>query len=445
MSALIRSSRTRSFSRVLCTVAALALLVGVTACSTSSSGPSDEDRQQAQTLADEGFTLLITALNAETPNTTTLNQAKAKFEDALELDPENGDANVGLALTDFALAMLSPEVLALIGETPVLGRPLAAPQSGLGRVMAGGGATGLDLLTVTGMMGWYRNLLDRPAQTEPTLEQIQTVLETVILPVLETVTDLFAVVEGLDDWSLVLTAEQIGMEEGQLEIDQTDIYAVDVGVHALKALIHVVVAYNLTTPDMANATEVQDAFNQTDGTFLILRTNGATNMGSARTTMLEALTLANSFMTSLMGETDDQSDDLIKIDPTGESGPTSADLTEVGTHLAELYAALYGPQDITEDFDDDGVDETLSIDLSVLFTNPVPDWKALLPPYSWDSEYQMFFWDGYLAENFSLFVFPDPTMHGVFPELTTDAAFKAFFDITGFPGPGPFYIGYPTN
>ncbi len=447
MSVSIRSSRTLNFGRTLFTVAALALLLNVTACSTSPSGPSNEDRQQAQTLANEGFTLLITALNAETPNATILNQAKAKFEDALELDPENGDANVGLALTEFVLTAFDPAVAALIGEIPVLGigRPAVLAGHGLGRVLAFDPTSSGSLLSVTGTLEWFRTMTTKPAQTGPDLEAIQTVLETVVLPVLGRVADLFEVVEGLDSWSLVLTPAQTGMVEGNLEIDQTDIYAVDIEVHALKAMIHMLVAYNMTIPDIMDTTAVKAAFNQATGTFMKLRTNGAANMQSARTTLLEAITLANSFMTSLQAETDNQADDLIKIDPTGKDGPTVADLTEIGTHLFDLSAALNGAQDITEDFDDDGVDETLSVNFKVLFTNPIPDLKALMPPYSWDSEYQMFFWDGYMEEDFSQFEFPDPTMHGVFPGLTTDAAFKAFFGITEFAGPGPFYFGFMGN
>jgi hypothetical protein len=447
MSVSIRRSCVLTFGRTLFTVAALALLLGVTACTTSPSGPSDEDRQQAQTLANEGFTLLIAALNTETPNTTTLNQAKAKFEDALEFDEENGDANVGLALTEFALAALSPEVLALIGETPALGigRPAAISGHGLSRLLAVDPAPTGSLLSAAGTLGWFRTMLTKPAQTGPDLEAIQTVLEQVILPALNRVVELFAVVEGLDDWSLVLTPAQTGMEEGNLEIDQTDIYAVDVEVHAFKAMIHMLVAYNMNFPDLMDTTAVKAAFNQATGTFMKLRTNGAANMTSARTSLLEGIARANSFMSSLQGETDPQADDLIKIDPTGDQGPSSGDLAEISTRLAGLYLTLNGPQDVTEDFDDDGVDETLSVDLSVLFTNPIPDLKALQPPYSWDSEYEMFFWDGYLEEDFSQFVFPSPTMHGLFPGLTTDTAFKAFFNITEFLGPGPFYFGFMSN
>jgi hypothetical protein len=447
MSVTIRTRRTLSFGRTLFTVAAFALLLGLTACTTSPSGPSEEDRQQAQTLADEGFTLLITALNAETPNVTTLNLAKAKFEDALELDEENGDANVGLALTEFVLVAFDPSVQALVGGTPVLGigRPVATAGQGLSRVLAFDPTPAGSLLSVTGILDGFRTMLTKPAQTGPDLEAIQTVLETVMLPMLDHVVTLFAAVEGLDDWSLVLTPAQTGMLEGNLEIDQTDIYAVDVEVHAFKALIHIMVAYNMNFPALMDTTEVKAAFNQATGTFMKLRTNGATNMQSARTAMLDAISRANSFMTSLQAETDSQVDDLIKLDPTGDQGPSADDLAGIATDLAKLYVALNGPQDITEDFDDDGVDETLSVDLSVLFTSPISDMKALQPPYSWDSEYQMFFWDGYMDEDFSQFIFPDPTMHGLFPDLNTDAAFKAFFDITDFLGPGPFYFGFIGN
>lgn len=444
-------STTRKRSRftlgrtAIASIAVLALLFSAGCESTS--GPSDEDRAEAQTLADEGFGLLITALNAAEPNPTALNQAKGKFEDALELDPENGDANVGLALTEIALMGTDPEILALIGSYgPLLGLN-AAGSPGLGKVMGRQAVTAAPVFSAEETLDWFRNGFARPAQETPPpdLGAIQDLAELVVLPVMEAVMDLLAVVEGLDEWHLTLTPAMTGMQEGNLEIDQTDVYMVDAVVHAMAAEIYAMVAYDMDTPTaMTDTLAVKAAFDQDTGTFMTLRTNGATNLGKSRTAMLEGIGRMNSFIAGLQTETDDQSDDLIKIDPTGLDGPTSQDLSEMQAGLGAVYVALSSPQTIPGDFDGDGLEEDLQVDLSVLFTDPIPDLKALLPPYSWNSEYRMYYWDGYLIGNFDLFVFPDPTFNGVLPQFTTDAEFKAFFDITYFGSPGPFGGGVPV-
>ena len=73
--------------------------------------------------------------------------------------------------------------------------------------------------------------------------------------------------------------------------------------------------------------------------------------------------------------------------------------------------------------------DPLTVNLSSFFTSPVADLKQLLPAYSWVSDYQMFVWDSYMAQDYGLWVFPDPTLGGLFPALTSDEEFKAFFNI----------------
>ncbi len=442
-----RKHTLRSIGRAVLTSAAVLVLLIGTGCESDSTGPSDEDQQEAQALADEGFTLLISALDAETPDPTILNQAKGKFEDALDLDPENGDANVGLALTEIALMGTNAEILALIGEFgPLLGLEAASSPS-LGKLVGGQAVSADPVFSAEKTLDWFRHGFARPGQVTPPpdLGQIQDLAEAVVLPVMELVMDLLAVVEGLDEWHLTLTAAMTGMEEGALEIDQTDIYMVDAVVHAMAAEIYAMVAYDMDTPTvMSDTLAVKAAFDQDTGTFMTLRTNGAANLGNSRTALLDGIARMNSFIAGLQTETDDQSDDMIKLDPTGNEGPTQEDLDEMLTGLAAVYAALTSPQTITEDFDDDGMDEDLQVDLSVLFTDPITDLKALLPPYTWDSTNEMYFWDGYLSEDFSAFVFPDPDFNGVLPQFTTDAEFKAFFDITNFGSPGPFTSGTPS-
>ena len=114
------------------------------------------------------------------------------------------------------------------------------------------------------------------------------------------------------------------MEEGQLEIDVTDIFMLDGLVHALKAQLHFFVSYDLDVPELtgtdADTTVIKALLNQQDGTFLTLRTSGAINLGLTRTTLLAAIGKMDLFQQSLTSETDDQTDDLIKIDRIDELG-----------------------------------------------------------------------------------------------------------------------------
>ncbi len=416
-------------------------LMALSGCEESTSPEGDADQKAAQLLIDEGFQLLAVAFNSDVPDFAT---PKAKFEAAKLLDPENMDANAGLVMCDVGLLSQNQQVLAAVGG--ILGpgsfaRVAGSDPVGFRKVVGGGiSQTGSQVLTPGSWLRWMNSQMARVIQDQPPdLGPLQDIMENVIIPVLDVVILLLESIEAYPDWQLVLTPELTGMQEGRLELDIADILMLDAMINVLKSQLHFFVSYNLNAPDFSDTTAVKAALNQQDGTFLKLRTNGATHLGLTRTSLLTAITKLGQFSAALQAETDDQTDDLIKIDPTGDSGPSVQDLLDIALGLNQLSATLNGPYLVEEDFDGDGTTESLTVDLSAYFSNPISDPKQVLPPYQWNSMYMMFLWDGW-PEDYSQFVFPNPTLNGIYPGLTTDAAFKAFFGITMFPSPGPFPI-----
>lgn len=430
----------KRYVRFALLTSAVSLMV-LSGCEEATSPEDNNDLEAAQQLVDEGFQLLSVAFNSDVPEFTA---PKAKFEEAKLLDPDNMDANVGLVLCEVGLLSQNQQVLTAVGGIMGPGsfaRIAGSDPVGFRKVMGSGiSQTGSQVLTPGSWLRWMNSQMARVIQDQPPdLGPLQNVMENVIIPVLDVVILLLESIEAHSDWQLVLTPELTGMQEGQLELDIADILMLDAMINALKSQLHFFVSYNLNIPDFSDTTAVKAAFNQQDGTFLKLRTNGATHLGSTRTSLLQAITRLGQFSIALQAETDDQTDDLIKIDPTGDSGPTSQDLLDIASELNKLSATLNGPQLIEEDFDGDGTDESLTVDLSAYFNNPISDPKQMLPPYQWDSMYMMFLWDGW-PEDYTQFVFPNSTLNGIFPGLTTDTVFKAFFGITMFPSPGPFPI-----
>jgi hypothetical protein len=442
------SRRSRMFlesQRVSLAIVFALTVFSLVGCGSKSTGPSAEERAEAQVLAEEGFDLLIQALIDTSVSASELNSCRAKFEEALALDPKNGEANLGLALTELVLLGYDPEILALI-EGPSaalmgLGRVAVDVPPGVRPLASMLPAVDRSGLFVTSLLDWFNVDLTRIARTGAlTPGQVQDVMQTVILPKLETVIECLGTIENLDEWQMILTGAAFGMEEYQLEIDQTDIFVLDMLVHLMKAPFHFMVAYNIDIPDMKDTTAVKAAFNQTDGPFLSLRTGGANNMKAFRLTLLDGVARMSSFLLSLNAETDDQTDDLIKIGSSGSGVLTPTDIDSLAEGISDFVEALSGPMTITGDFDNDAMDESVTVNLSVIFTNPIPDIKQLMPDYYWDSQFQGWYWAGYPENDFSRFVYPDASLHGILPDFAPggDAMFKAVFNIDTFPSEGPF-------
>jgi len=429
-------------------LAGLSLFV-MTGCEEDPSGPSESDIAAAEALVTEGYQLLAVAFENADPNSGTpadFITAKQKFENALVLDPDNDDARLGLALCEIGLLTQNATLLAALGDVlnfvPFGKAGPGAPGPEFRRVFGDSPGTGNDLLTPGGWLTWMKGRMTKVVQEgdPPDFGPLQDAIEATFIPVVDAVIALLAVIESDPAWNLVLSPTMQGFEEldGQLEIDVTDILLIDAFMHLLKAQLHFFVSYNLNLPDFADDTAEQAALNQTDGTFLTLRTNGAANMAATRQGLENALEKMGAFMLSLSLETDNQDDDLIKPDDllTGE------DQDDFVGAMADLSQALNGAHTIDDiDFDDDGTVDIITVDLSSFFTSPVTDLKQLLPPYYWSSQYLTFLWNGW-PEDLSQWVFPDPTMGGLFPDLTTDAALKAFFDIPTdrWVSPGPFFF-----
>jgi hypothetical protein len=117
------------------------------------------------------------------------------------------------------------------------------------------------------------------------------------------------------------------------------------------------------------------------------------------------------------------------------------DLDSILTYLPRVRNTLNTSEDVTADFNGDGMDQTVAFSAKAFFDNPISNLKRdLLPGYTtrvekdssgwwWDKEYfwvAVIIWD---ANSFEQWNFPDPTFNGILPEITTDAEFKQTFGI----------------
>jgi hypothetical protein len=323
----------------------------------------------------------------ERPSDVDFSEPHRLYSEALALDSGNRDAHFGVAVTGLLILSADTEVNAAFDEwkeyldshTPF--EVDSSPRAPLGipiRFESGSDAMRLpyDLVLASAFAQAPVGRL----QVHPQIERVQAIIEDRVLPkALLAVTHL-GQVSSDPGYTFTVTPRMQGDEdEDPAEIDRTDILTLRAGCSLLAAACHIAVSYELGFAAY-DSLHLHQALQQGSG-WLALRTGGAVQMAAARTAILNSIADLDSGITSLLGETDSQHDDVIKID---SDDLARADVESVRVHLPDVRDALTGGHTRADDWDDDPAtpDLPLTIDLGSLFSAPVPDWKALLPPYA---------------------------------------------------------------
>jgi hypothetical protein len=310
------------------------------------------------------------------------------YQDALVLDPTNGDAHFGVAVTGLLVLSADPEVNAAFDEWSAYLKdnvPFQVP------------ATPLRPLGVPITFTGDRNALRLPFQVvplsllaearawrtavDPQIGRIQDIFEYRVLPRLnEALAHLDIVASDAGYTFIVTPAMQGDPNASPVEIDRTDILALRAAGSLLAAIVRVAVSYQLGF-DAYDCEHLSQGLTPGTGDWLTLRPNGATNMRAANDALLAAIEKLDQAITSLLGETDNQDDDVIKVGPDAASRD---ELEQFQATLPDVRAGLIEGLEVTGDWDSDPSTPEISLTLrpGLLLTDPVADWKALLPTYT---------------------------------------------------------------
>lgn len=409
---------------------------------------------QETTTIDEAITsledALFTAINALDGGTVgnldqfSFAEARDLFQQVLDANPNDETAAFGLAITTIFVMEDNTSLRALADEwdtwllthsldelsgVDLLGAvdPVFWPRASLpldirGRAMG----------RLTDFHQMRRLLIPREAEFTdfypPTLAEHQALLRDVIAPALVTALDALNTVDT-PDFVFVITERMQGetaAEADPLELDLTEILALRAAFETSLALIDAALAY-VAEPSPWGAAGFAAAF-ETGSTFGTLASDGAALLLDTQERLLRAVGLLEQGLDNLVAETDDQSNDIIKYDPTGfggfneNDGLNSQDVQDARDFLADAAASLQGPRTITEDFGNGEV--TIVVDASKFFTDPSQDLKTILPDYMVMSG--KFRWSALLMEEWT---FPDPTFNGILPEIASNTELLEALDL----------------
>jgi hypothetical protein len=330
--------------------------------------------------------LITSPTDAQRPSDVNFSAAEQLYRSALALDGANLDAHFGLSVLELLALSYDSEVNAAFDEwkvylqthTPFEARatrlrPLGVP------ITPTAGLEALRLPFELVPMSLVAQMRSARIANDPQLSRVQAILETRVLPKLTSGIAHLAVVAANPGYTFIVTPLMQGNPSATpIEIDRTDVLALRAGASLLAAACHVAVSYELGFATY-DSTGLVQSFQQGSG-WLALRTGGASHMGEARTSLFAAIDGTDATIVSLLAEVDDQDDDVIKIGPDARS---RAEAESLRAQLPLVRSSLNSGYTRIDDWDSNPAtpDVALTIRPDRLFTNPVPDWKALFPAY----------------------------------------------------------------
>lgn len=202
-------------------------------------------------------------------------------------------------------------------------------------------------------------------------------------------------------FTTVLTATETGSDA--IEIDDGDVQTFRTILHCMKSVLFLLKAYDLDMDiddikiriDQGYFDINRDLLNKYAG-FLMLLQNGGSALAASKASLIAAIDSYNTASNSIRSETDNQSDDLISIQPQDEAEEADfrSKLADIRASLTNHSLAVFG---------------NTKVNVGEFFDDPM-NLRNFLPALSYDN-----FTGDLIKEG----PFPDSTFSGVLPNVSS--------------------------
>jgi hypothetical protein len=405
---------------------ALALSVALAGCGGGGSGSG------SSTPLSNAKTQLDSIITGNTPATAAnVGNNAAKWQTLYNQQPNDKDYAVGYAISQAALAGETFDTT-IGGPTPGFvranaARAIKAHQAQLlqfGQLLA---IWRFPSLAGSGAASWPQATDFTPLASGPSLGGSQ--IQAALAPLDQSLASVEqALLVPLSDPSYTFTIATPADKSGTqtLKLGAAEFDTLYMLVATLRGVINPLLAYNLSEPNYNGSTPISSLESiapelETNGAtitpaqymapspFLTLNPNGATNMATAKTELLAAITHG----TSAINEVEARNSSGYLIDPG--TFFTEADLNQVKDQLTLYQTYVTGPFTANETNGDGQVVST-TIDVYAWFTAPPQDLKAFFPTFTVQAVVDSNSSTGYdTSLLLSPSAYPDLTFGGLFP------------------------------
>lgn len=384
------------------------------------------DPESSKVKSDEAYQLVETEMGTMlNGNFTTLQQydqlkftsALSLFKQALDLNANNTDALFGAAVTQILSAYSDTAINSLVKDidsSENLKSSTFGDLHNLLKMPSGSGSIQLSgSIAAAGTANNFLIALNDP----PLANRIQRVLRDNLLPKVQSAIDYLSKIDTMKSFKFTIS----GKMQGDVSLQPVTVYPTEVSflnsmLHFLKFNIMTILIYKYDLADYSQST-LLNALKQSNETFFVLQPDGKDRAATAKSEFSAAIVKAKQAINQLRNLSGSKSDAVIKL---GNDGFRQRDLDTLTVYLNKAESALSGNYSIElKNADTDGNSYTITVNLSAFFSNPPQNPKKnLFPAYTLSAVGTKDIHFEYAAGSYSEFSFPDPTMGGLFPNMS---------------------------
>jgi hypothetical protein len=347
-------------------------------------------------------------------------RASTYFKDALAKNPNNADANLGAALCEILTLYADVEIHDAIKQWESFDSSGTGMRSPILRFGIPTGTKDMNLpLSYLGS-----NLLKIIQSTKtdpPTIAKMQDILKRKLVPRLDYAIARLEMIEKNPTFRFKITGKMQGDANlSPLYLDLTEVYVMDAMLQAMKSVTSMFFIFRF---DLASykTSDIVTAISQNNTTFFVLASDGQQQSQTVKSSLLAGISKIRSGINFLKSETGYQDDHVIRIKTTSSGGIESKDLDTTLAYLTRAEQSLNSTFTVeVRDADTDGNTYMIDVSLSAFFANPPQNPKLnWLPSYTVDTSSTGSIQWHWTAQDYASFTFPDPTLGGLLPGMTT--------------------------
>jgi molybdopterin-guanine dinucleotide biosynthesis protein A len=267
------------------------------------------------------------------------------------------------------------------------------------------------------------NIIQAAILDPPLIGEMQNMVRNGILPHIDYALAHFAIVEQDTAFEFPISGKMQGdIHQNPVYLDNTEVYIMDGMLRGLKAIAEQFLVYKFELP-VYTAPALAEALQSSNTTFFYRASDGVVRSQSVLADVTSMIGKFKSAINYLKSETDNQSDDIIKIAQQGINGPSVAELDTMLANLDRAADALTTTQTVRLiNADTDYHNYTMLVNISAFYNNPPQNPKtAWLPAYTVDTtaDGDDVVWN-WQAQTYEEFNFPDSTFSGLFEGITNE-------------------------